>query len=1313
MIGAFVRDHGNAFVKVAGTTNGLAWIGATQTTTGNTLVAFILFDNAATASKPVVTSIAKPAGETNNWVFLGAARYPSAGTAGAFASGEIWAIQTTTQWFGSSSYIVTLDTSVTMKAAHLLEFSGVLPVLRNTVGTAYSTTTTQASASTTGTTPVAGDVALGFIFASNHASVPPGDTDNLGAAPWSTPLAIGSTGSGLATNNHGLIQYKVLVTGAHMTLNNSAVLTAGNGAIVAVLQAAPDPSITQAAYQWFDEGTESGAVALAAVNTAVPGNIVNGDATGTLRVRLQSTTAVAVPSTDDFALQWERNANGTWLPVGSAALIDSYAESNQAGADAITTTGWAYGQSFLGNGGRLSSASFWMRRILNPGGNVSAVLYAHTGTYGSGRGANPVLTSSITLTPAASIGTSYAWYNFDFDGTFEMADGTPYVIAVYSDVVGDASNYIDLGYDITAPTHAGSASNKNTSNVWSSAAVDYIFRVYSLGPVVPYASPNLPGASPTTNRLGAGTGSFVAGEISEDGVVNDLGWTGNNYTELVYALKVLASAVNDGDTLRFRVVHNGATATMTYGVTPTINIVSGPTGPGPVALAGNTSGVSTSAGTTLVRAIPLVGSAASSSTTTAALSVATAGVAHALVGSAGGTSTTTAALARAVPLGGTAGGVTATSGTQQIVARALAGSSTATSATTGTLSTAGVITPAIPGTRALEDTDQRLTEGGVPRALESFVAGGPVALTGSADGSSTATGAAVATRGLAAAATGSSTTVAALAKAVPVAGTAGGLSTTTAATAVARALATTTGVGTSTASATTLVKTVALAGTAGGSSTAAGTRADIARALTGTSTAATVTSNAPLPVARALAGTAGATSTAAATTLVRVVAAAASADGSATATGALAVVRALAGTSLGQSTTTGDLAESSALALVATADGLASAAATTLVSVRGLAGSAAATSTASAAPLVALRALAATAGASSTTTGSLAAGRPLAGSAAASSTAAATTLVSTRGLTASAGGTSTTTGALAVARALTAPVAGGTSTTTAALATARPLAAASGIGGSTTTGAVIVARTIVGSATASSTATGALRVARALVATSGGVAATSANMVSSAAGGMSSYVSGSSTASGSLGVVRALAGSTGGLSASSAGLAKAVAMSGTAGGVATTTAAVAAARLLVGASGGGSTVTGSFVGSVSLVASSSGGATAGAGLLGKIMLLTGATSGLSAAAGTRIVVARSLSGTTGGLSTTTAGTAIARSLQARTDGLGTALAEPTLAVGLRGATNGVADAVGALEAFQIAAISGMWNGETFEAMQFGDQQVVEWMMILP
>ena len=308
----------------------------------------------------------------------------------------------------SGSIAIGLSGSVAHKAAYIESFTGA----ENTMAVAA---VSNLGASTTLTTSMF-NVPLGALVCGaacvESRTAFTGDTDTLGGA-WSTQVLLPSSTSGTATSSVEVGgQWKVPNTDLTAQSYGFTITSTDWVSILVAFTASPEPAVTQAAYRWFDEGTESGAVALAAQDTAVPGNIANGDATGTLRIRLQSTTAVAVPATDDWQLQYEKNTSGSWI-------------------------------------------------------NVSAV----------------------------------------------------------------------------------------TTNVST------------------YDSPNLTNAAATTNRLTGGTGSFVAGKVSEDSLMDDLGWAGNNFTELVYALKVKAADVAASDTLRFRVLRNGATTGMTYTQTPTINIV--------------------------------------------------------------------------------------------------------------------------------------------------------------------------------------------------------------------------------------------------------------------------------------------------------------------------------------------------------------------------------------------------------------------------------------------------------------------------------------------------------------------------------------------------------------------------------------------------------------------------------------------------------------------------------------------------------------------------------------------------------------------
>lgn len=555
----FVRTHTAVSIKTAGTTN-LGVNISTATTAGNTLIARILFDNAGTASKPVVSSIAKMAGETNSWVFLGAARSTST-SAGAFASGEMWAIQTTVAW-SVATYTVTLDTSVTMKANLVQEFSGVLATLRSTVGTAYSTTTTAASAATTGTTPVTGDLTVGFIFGSNVAAAQAGDTDTTGGS-WSTASGLGSTGSGAATNNFGIAQYKILTGTNHQTLNNSAAMTAGNGSIVAILQQYVPPAITQAASRFYADGTETGSTALAAQDATPSVDVTSTDVNLQLRTRLQSTTAVAVNSTDDFQLQWDKNTSGAWANVSTGI---GYDESHY---DTDYSAYVSVGQSFKGDGTQLTKAAMYVKKWGTPpaGDYVNAYLYTHSGTYGV-NGTFGSNVASATPVPVTNLTTSYGWMEFTFDGTFTLVADTPYFLIVEAhDFDGGAT----FGADASSPTHAGNSYLYDGET--SSVGGDLLFRINTPPSVIAYASTNLTDGAATTNRLTGGTGTFTAGKISEDGLVDDLGWAGNNHTELLYSLTLKKDSLVNGDAIRFRVLRNGVTTGLTYTQTPTIDVV--------------------------------------------------------------------------------------------------------------------------------------------------------------------------------------------------------------------------------------------------------------------------------------------------------------------------------------------------------------------------------------------------------------------------------------------------------------------------------------------------------------------------------------------------------------------------------------------------------------------------------------------------------------------------------------------------------------------------------------------------------------------
>ena len=228
----------------------------------------------------------------------------------------------------------------------------------------------------------------------------------------------------------------------------------------------------------------------------------------------------------------------------------------------------------LGNGSSLDHVNFRLGKSGSPVGSVVARLYAHTGTFGGGgTPTGAVLATSTNTVDASTLGTvSPVTFNFS---PFTLTNGVSYCITM--EVVETdfgASGSVVTGLDISDIV-PGNRASKNTSAVWAGTTGDLVFEVWAALPagatVISYDTPTL-NVAVTTNRLTGGSGSFVAGKVSENGVVTDLGWTANNYTEVLYSLQFIRADLANGDTIRFRVLRNGATTGLTYTVTPTVNV---------------------------------------------------------------------------------------------------------------------------------------------------------------------------------------------------------------------------------------------------------------------------------------------------------------------------------------------------------------------------------------------------------------------------------------------------------------------------------------------------------------------------------------------------------------------------------------------------------------------------------------------------------------------------------------------------------------------------------------------------------------------
>lgn len=95
-------------------------------------------------------------------------------------------------------------------------------------------------------------------------------------------------------------------------------------------------------------------------------------------------------------------------------------------------------------------------------------------------------------------------------------------------------------------------------------------------------SPTLTDGATTTQHLANGTGSFVAGEVSLDGIVDDRQLTAANFMEHVFAIRIDPTFFPIGTTavtFHTEIDKGAGYVTMPYNATPTINVVKSYTPP--------------------------------------------------------------------------------------------------------------------------------------------------------------------------------------------------------------------------------------------------------------------------------------------------------------------------------------------------------------------------------------------------------------------------------------------------------------------------------------------------------------------------------------------------------------------------------------------------------------------------------------------------------------------------------------------------------------------------------------------------------------
>lgn len=193
----------------------------------------------------------------------------------------------------------------------------------------------------------------------------------------------------------------------------------------------------------------------------------------------------------------------------SFELADSYAEANQSTVIGMYTALFTgVSQSFTGDGYPINSVKFYLSKTGSPTGNVTAKLYASTGTHGSTAKPTGATLASSNSIDASTLTTSLALYEFTFATPYTGANGTVYCITIeYTG--GTSANKVNVGSDNTSPTHSGNSATLFSPDWTSSATSDIIFYLYT-ATLIDKTSGTDAGFLNTVN--GADTDPFTSGQ---------------------------------------------------------------------------------------------------------------------------------------------------------------------------------------------------------------------------------------------------------------------------------------------------------------------------------------------------------------------------------------------------------------------------------------------------------------------------------------------------------------------------------------------------------------------------------------------------------------------------------------------------------------------------------------------------------------------------------------------------------------------------------------------------------------------------------
>jgi hypothetical protein len=311
------------------------------------------------------------------------------------------------------------ETSVTITPSASARWSYVSAVFDNP-GIDTATGSTSTTSSTTSTAPTVTAAASGSILVSSYGCI--------GNATTVVPSFVATSGAqneigdvGNTSNNRNpavMMAYEALASSGATGTRTATVSTATqNGSTSLVLQPTPVTTLTQAAFRFYEDGTETGSTATAAQSTNIT-RTVTSNSNIQVRTRIQESTAGAGASTDDYQLQYSHNSS-LYVNVNTGTIIDGYDFANRSSFVSFDDTVTLNAQSFTGNGKPIGSATFLLSKIGTLTGNATAKVYSHSGTFGTSSVPNTLLATSDTY-DSANVGYTWAAHTLTFSGVNQI-----------------------------------------------------------------------------------------------------------------------------------------------------------------------------------------------------------------------------------------------------------------------------------------------------------------------------------------------------------------------------------------------------------------------------------------------------------------------------------------------------------------------------------------------------------------------------------------------------------------------------------------------------------------------------------------------------------------------------------------------------------------------------------------------------------------------------------------------------------------------------------------------------------------------------